>query len=325
MSKKPNSPKAPKRSGRQPKMERAAPSAMPSRLSMDKTMADLSKILASQQFESIDEANAFLQNMLSNNGGRIPELAPETPLERAQMLMAQAHEEASPKRQAALAKQALDLSPDCADAYCLLAELDPSPARKLDFLEQAVAAGERALGPEPFSESIGHFWGVVETRPYMRSLAGLAELSWVLGNRARAIEIYTRILELNPSDNQGVRYSLATCLLEEHTPQAEVALHKLLSDYPNDSAANWAYSRALLSFQQEGGSNLAAQQMLKQAIKINPHIPKYLLGDRRMSAELPRYVGFGDDSEAIEYAAFAIRAWTQTPGAIAWLRAHCDS
>jgi tetratricopeptide (TPR) repeat protein len=321
MTKKTNAPKAPKRSGRQPKLERAAPSAMPSRLSMDKTMADLSKLLASQQFESIDQANAFLQQMLSNNDGRIPELAPETPLEQAQALIAQAHEETSPKRQVALAKQALDLSPDCADAYCLLAELDPSADRKLEFLEQAVAAGERALGPEPFVESIGHFWGVIETRPYMRSLAGLAELSWLLGNRSRAIALYARVLELNPGDNQGVRYSLATCLLEECTPQAQATLSKLLSDYPNDAAANWAYSRALLSFQQEGGSSLVAQKMLKNALKANSHIPTYLLGIRRMPSELPRYIGFGDENEAIEYVAFAIRAWSLTPGAIAWLRA----
>ena len=287
-------------------------------------MADLSKMLASQQFESIDQANAFLQQMLSRNQGRIPELAPETPLEQAQALIVAAHEEASPKRQAALAKQALDLSPECADAYCLLAELDPSPDRKLGFLEQAVAAGERALGPQPFVEFVGHFWGVTQTRPYMRSLGGLAELSWLLGNRSRAITLYSRMLELNPSDNQGVRYALATCLLEEHTPQAQARLSKLLSDYPDDAAANWAYSRALLRFQQEGGPSLVAQNLLKHALKTNPHIPTYLLGIRRMPAELPRYIGFGDENEAIEYAAFAIRAWSLTSGAIAWLRAHSN-
>ena len=285
-------------------------------------MADLGKLLASQEFASIDEANAFLQKLLHDNGGRLPELPTETPLEQAQALVVQADETLSPKQRLALAKRALAISPDCADAYCLLAELDPSPARKLEFLEQAVAAGEQTLGPEMFTESIGHFWGMVETRPYMRSLAGLAELSWVLGNRARAMKIYTRMLALNPSDNQGVRYALATCLLEERTPQARASLQKLLGGYPDDGAANWAYNRALLTFQQEGEASLTAQRALKAAFKVNSHIPKFILGDRRMPTELPRYIGFGDENEAVEYVAFAIAAWTQTPGAIAWLRAH---
>ncbi len=37
-----------------------------------------------------------------------------------------------------------------------------------------MAAGERALGPEVFETEAGHFWGVTETRPYMRARFGLA-------------------------------------------------------------------------------------------------------------------------------------------------------
>ena len=35
-------------------------------------------------------------------------------------------------------------------------------------------AGELALGPEGFEEYDGHFWGFLETRPYMRARHGLA-------------------------------------------------------------------------------------------------------------------------------------------------------
>jgi tetratricopeptide (TPR) repeat protein len=315
----PTEPKRPKRNGRKPSLQRSAPDAMPSRVPMDKTMADLSKLLASREFDSINEVNAFIQQMLTNNDGQLPELPPETPLEQAQALIYQAYEATSPKQRSALARQALDISPDCADAYLLLAELNPSIARKVEFLEQAAAAGERAIGPEQFEAWQGHFWGVIETRPYMRALGGLAELSWMLGNRPRAIEIYTRMLALNPGDNQGVRYMLASCLLEERTNAARLALHKLLDEFPDDAAANWAYSRALLQFQEQRAPTPPANQALKVALKANKHIPAFLLGDRRMPSDLPPYIGFGDESEAVEYVAFAIRAWTQTPGAIAWL------
>ena len=90
-------------------------------------------------------------------------------LAQAQEVMYQAWE-ASGRRRLELARQALAISPDCADAYVLLAE---ESARSLEeacrFYAQGVEAGERALGPEMFQEYTGHFWGVLETRPYMRA------------------------------------------------------------------------------------------------------------------------------------------------------------
>lgn len=316
MPKTPVLPKRRKRAGRQP----GPPKPMPGNLSAEAAIADLSKLLDAREFDTIDDANAFIQRVLASHDGRLPEPAPKTPLDRAQELIYQAHEATPPKRRAALAHQALEITPDCADAYLLLAELDPSPTRKFDFLEQAVAAGERAIGPEAFERWHGHFWGRIEMRPYMRALGGLAELCWMLGNRPRARALYARMLELNQSDNQGIRYMLATCLLEERTAEAHAALKKLLSDFPNDAAATWAYSRALLAFQEHDGPTPNATRALRKALKANKHVPGILLGDQPMPLALPRFIGFGDESEAIEYVTFAVRAWTQTPGSIAWLR-----
>jgi tetratricopeptide (TPR) repeat protein len=289
-------------------------------LAMDQTMANLQKLLANQDFQSIDEANAYLQKLLQEHGGQVPEVAPSTPLEEAQALVAQAYEVTQPSRRRALAQQALALSPDCADAYAVLAELEPKPYRRLEWMEQAVAAGRRALDETHFKEFEGAFWGVVETRPFMRAYAAVAELSWTLGDRARAIAIYTEMLRLNPGDNQGVRYLLATCLLEERTPNAQAALQDLLGRFPEDAAANWAYSRALLFFQLTGKPTDQANQALSEAVKANPHVPLLLLGEAPLPPELPRFIGFGDANEAAEYVAFAHDAWKHTSGALPWLR-----
>src|SRR5437667_9709367 len=48
-----------------------------------------------------------------------------TPLDQAQDLMYQAFEEEDPERRVELARQALATSPDCADAYVLLAQHSP--------------------------------------------------------------------------------------------------------------------------------------------------------------------------------------------------------
>jgi hypothetical protein len=82
--------------------------------------------------------------------------------------------EASGAARVALARAALDISPLCADAYVLLAEEDArSQPDALALYRQGVEAGERALGNE-FEELSGHFWGFLQTRPYMRARAGLA-------------------------------------------------------------------------------------------------------------------------------------------------------
>ena len=78
--------------------------------------------------------------------------------------------EAPTKRQRlALVRKALKRSPLCADAYVLLAEETAgSVADAIDLYRRGVEAGELAVGPEAFEDDVGHFWGVLDTRPYMR-------------------------------------------------------------------------------------------------------------------------------------------------------------
>jgi hypothetical protein len=74
----------------------------------------------------------------------------DTPLGKAQALMYRAFEEPDEQRRVRLAREALAICPDCADAYVLLAEHTTSRKEALRLYEQGVAAGERALGPEGF-------------------------------------------------------------------------------------------------------------------------------------------------------------------------------
>src|SRR5262249_8050642 len=129
----------------------------------------------------------------------------DTPLRKAQALLYRAFEEPDAERRVQLAKDALALCPDCADAHVLLAEHAPGRKEALRLYEQGVAAGERALGTEAFERDAGHFWGVLETRPYMRARLGLAHALWTAGRRDEAVRHLQDMLRLNPGDNQGVR------------------------------------------------------------------------------------------------------------------------
>jgi tetratricopeptide (TPR) repeat protein len=241
-----------------------------------------------------------------------------TPLDQAQSLLYRAFDEPDEQRRLQLAHDALALCPDCADAYVLLAEHASSRKEALRLYEQGVAAGERALGRDAFERDVGHFWGLLETRPYMRARLGLAHALWTAGRRDEAVQHLQNMLRLNPNDNQGVRYTLAGFLLflDRHDD-----LTFLLRLYPEEESAAWAYTKALLAFRQHGDTP-EARQWLKEAKRTNKYVPDYLLGRKQPPSEKPGYYSPGDESEALNYLGSFVAGWKSTPGAISWLRAN---
>ena len=243
--------------------------------------------------------------------------AADTPQGRAQELIDQALEAYDPRRREALAREALAAWPDAVEAYVILAEQAGSDRAALPLFEQAVAAGERALGAATFRDDVGHFWGILETRPYMRAREGLAVSLWSVGRRDEAIGHLKELLRLNPNDNQGVRYTLAGWLANLGRNDE---LQALLDAFPDDGMSAWAYHRALLAYRQDGDT-ARSRTYLKAALMRNKHVPAYVLGETPFPPERPTFHGLGDVNEAIFCAADAIGAWKSTPGALAWMRA----
>jgi tetratricopeptide (TPR) repeat protein len=237
-------------------------------------------------------------------------------LDVAQDLMWDAWDTSDRKKRIAMARRALEISPDCADAYVLLAE-DTSRDLEaaLGLYQKGVLAGERALGPKAFEENAGHFWGILETRPYMRARNGLAECLREMGRTAEAIDHFQELLRLNPNDNQGNRDLLAACYLEAGR---DSEAWDLLNRYPEGITASWAYTAALVQFRLHGASK-EARKALKHAIDQNPHVREYLSGRKRMPRETPGHYSIGSVDEAVIYVDLNGAYWQKTPGAIAWL------
>lgn len=281
----------------------------------ERMTAHVHRLFQEQDFGSLEEAVAFGNVHLV--GAKIPHRPGRTPLDRAQDLIYDAFEQRGRQR-VRLARQALEVSGDCADAYVLLAEAAPSSRKALELYEQGVAAGERALGRRVFEEDAGRFWGMFETRPYMRARLGLAHCLEVCGRGDEALEHYREILRLDVEDHQGVRYLLISRLLERNeNRQAE----GLLKAFAEDSSAMWLYAWALAAFRR-AGDGATARRRLAKALAANSLVPPYLLGKRRLPATPPASYGFGDDAEAVICAMELGKAWTSTPGALAWLAAR---
>jgi tetratricopeptide (TPR) repeat protein len=236
-------------------------------------------------------------------------------LGQAQDLIYDAWEIDDPAERAAMARKALKISPDCADAYVLLAEIATTPVKALELYRRGVLAGERALDKRAFAEDAGHFWGLLETRPYMRARAGLALSLWARGQHDEAIAHWRAMLILNPNDNQGIRYLLAARLLEAGRDRE---LATFLKQHEDDGRAYLEWILALLVFRIRG-DHPKSRRALVDALASNPYVPAYLLGRKPIPQELPDYTGFGDESEAMCLAAENFKAWKNTNGALAWL------
>ena len=62
--------------------------ALPDPRAMERMSANIGKLLEDQQFDSIEEAQAFLDRTLLEGGGLLPEApTPNTPLEKAQAIV----------------------------------------------------------------------------------------------------------------------------------------------------------------------------------------------------------------------------------------------
>jgi tetratricopeptide (TPR) repeat protein len=218
-------------------------------------------------------------------------------------------------RQFELARQALQLSDDCADAYVVLARYVDDHRQALGLLEQGLAAAERVLGPRLTSDLAGHFWLALETRPYMRARLGLAECLWSLGRPEEAVEHLQDMLRLNPHDNQGARYLLAAHLLDlERHDEFDV----LIKNYDEPSAF-MRFSKLLREFRRSGDSP-TTRKLLTQARRTNKFVLPMLLEMGPADERLPESYSPGDRSEARLYLADFAGGWRQTPGALTWLR-----
>ncbi len=219
------------------------------------------------------------------------------------------------KKRAVLAREALEISDDCADAYLVLAEEVRDGRKRIELYRKAVAAGGRALGKDWETEYKGVCWLAHETRPVMRALARLAMELQGEDELNEALTLYRELMELNPNDNQGIRYQLAGCLYEA---QCDQELEKLLAAYKNDPSAALLYTKTLHLFRKNGPSKVS-EKALKDAFKANINVPIYLSDIVEMPDEPPAYIGFGDDNEAIAYVMDQGYLWWDTEGASEWM------
>jgi tetratricopeptide (TPR) repeat protein len=305
--------------------EAGHPSAAPRFVALprmaERSSVRIARLTEGRSFESLDDLNAEIdaagQRGLFDMTAEAAAGRELTALERAQELAYDAVE-AEGRLQIKRARQALEASPDCADAWVILAENASTSDLALERYEQGVAAGVRAIGAERFEELRGEFWGHLDTRPYMRARLGLAQTLRDLGRLEEALTHYRALLRLNPNDNQGVRYLLVVALLELNR-DAEVGA--LLDESSDDIQALWPYARVLWLFRTDGDT-ARARAALDAARRVNPHVVKYLINPDSVPFDRPPHFSIGSKDEAAYVVEQLGPAYSTTAGATSWLRSQ---
>ena len=120
-------------------------------------------------------------------------------------------EEAKTKKTALeYVEKALALEPDNADALMMKADLTvKNKFELLEELDKIIGIAAAPLKKERlFDKCRGDFWGLLETRPYMRARSRRIELYIDLGMMKLAEKECEEMLELCSNDNLGMRYTL---------------------------------------------------------------------------------------------------------------------
>lgn len=133
-------------------------------------------------------------------------------------------------------KKALTLDPGNLDARSMYLNMTcDTDVELLEQMEIWIAKAEDDLRKEGyFQDDIGHFWGILETRPYMRFRDEYERLLIHCGMLGKAMEECEELLRLCEDDNLGVRHVLMHLYAYfEKIDKCE----ELLKEYPEHSSS----------------------------------------------------------------------------------------
>ncbi len=166
------------------------------------------------------------------------------------------------------------MCPACFDAILFQLELEESLLECEKMLNEGLEFEKERLKKEGYfsKETIGRFYGVLGTRPYIRGLYKKAQILLDEGKVKLAKEVCLEILKLNENDNTGARYVLMAiyAYLEE-----EKELLKIVKKYPEE-ALEVLYPQFALYYKL--GKNKEAKALLKRMNKANPYFIKVYNG-----------------------------------------------
>ena len=257
----------------------------------------LQEFLKNNNVENIDEANEKLQEFIKMyNNGEIE--YQNTPLDDAYEILEEAQNAKNEKEAIKLAKKAYEKSSECFDAILFQCDLEENGIKRIKLLDDGLEFEKSRLKKEKYfdKENIGHFYGIFETRPYIRGLVTKAEYLLEDGKLRQAGNICKEVLRLNENDNLGARYLLMAIYA---TLEEEKDMLDLYKKYPEEDLEMLF---PLFAIYYKIGNDKKALEYLNRIDKCNSNFVKLFNGTIKESEKVsPGYYSMGDSSEIFMY------------------------
>ncbi len=283
---------------------------MPERRGNERHLRMIQNVVRQNEGMDLNELNELLSNQFTGPLADMDQ-PPETPFDRAENLCSEAISTYG-RRRIQLARQALQEDPTHVEANIVLAESTNDIEQKILRYEAAIALGEEQCAAF-FEDSIGHFWGIPQTRPLIRAKHGLAWSLAADGQTNAAIAQMLDILRLNENDNLAVRCEVVPMLL---TQNREEEANAILDRY-TDESASWLYLKAQVAYRAGGPGSRSAQAAMAAAIKLNPHVFELLAADEP-PMEVDHY-SLGSPEEAAVVIHEQVESWFECEGFADWM------
>lgn len=264
---------------------------------VEETMYDLQLALENKDFDSQSEISDFMNDYVNkSNSNKTKKGDIDSPPDViAQKIMYEAFKTSSRKKRISLAKKALTIYDKCCDAYNVLAEESITNGEALMNYEKGVDAGEDFLLDYEPQAPEGEYWMDIKLRPYLRSLEGLANILWDIEEFEESLEVSSYLLEINKTDNQGIRYNHAYRLIAvDNFKEAK----KLFKIYENDDTLESLFARFLLNLK-ENGITKKTRDDFNKAVMSNPYLLDYLTNAYILPKKIPENFTLGSKEEAV--------------------------
>lgn len=227
------------------------------------------------------------------------------------------------------AKKALKLDSNCLDAEMMITELTIEDHEELKIkYEQLIAKEEAHLKDEDIlkDENVGSFWGIVETRPYMRLKFAYLQLLIDMGKFRMAIKACEELLELSEDDNMGVRYILMSlyAFFED-----ELSVNRLHKKFGKEESTQMLLPLIVLYYKMDNYDK--AEQYLKKLYEVNEELEEVFCSDEEFDEEVLDDVidsgiyQFGSKEEIMVAMTDAAFLYATTAGLFHWISRRIEN
>ncbi|MCR4706375.1 MAG: hypothetical protein K5746_00360 [Clostridiales bacterium] len=245
----------------------------------EKTFRDLESYLEKHQNEIEGEADVerlVARFMQENNASIFSRLEEEQSGEpTADDLLELAEDAPSSKKRFEYIRKALALEPENLDAMRM--EIETECGEDLDAMRErfavAVSRADEIMGRDGWfgEENIGDFWGLLETRPYMRLRYAYFETLIACGQMKAAIEEAQELLRLCKGDNLGVRFRLMHIFAFLEEEDAMLRLHRTYEEYDE---TQMLLPLSIVCY--KNGKTEQAREYLLRLFAVNPDTKKFM-------------------------------------------------